>query len=79
MQLTIEERQAIETGQPMRCVEQASLLECVILRADLFERMRYLFDSDRSVPVDEMYPRLADLSPDNWKDPGEWKAPSPAS
>ena len=79
MQLTIEERQAVENGQPMRCVEQASRLECVVLRADLFERMRYLFESDPSAPVAEMYDLLAEFSRDDWKDPSEWKAPSPTS
>jgi hypothetical protein len=79
MQLTIEERQAVENGQPMRCVEQASRLECVVLRADLFERVRYLFDPDPSAPISEMHPLLANFEPEDWKDLAEWKAPSPAS
>ena len=78
MQLSAKEQQILQSGQPVRCVEAETRLECVVLRADQFERLGYPFDSDGSAPVREMQSLLAVISPEDWKDPAEWKADSPA-
>ena len=36
MQLTMEERRAIEAGQPLRCAIAGTNLACVIMRDDVF-------------------------------------------
>jgi hypothetical protein len=77
VQLSTEEQQILQSGKPVRCVESETRLECVVLRADQFERLGYHFDSDGSAPVSEMHSLLAEFSPEDWKDPAEWKADSP--
>lgn len=79
MQLSTEEQQVLQSGQPVHCVEAETRLECVVLRADQFERLGYPFDSDQSVPIAEMSHLLIDTSPEDWKDPVEWKAAKPTS
>lgn len=79
MQLSTEERQAVQAGKSVRCVEHGSRQECVVLRADLFERMRYLFDLDPSALIGEMDHLLANFEPGDWKEAAEWKAPSSAT
>lgn len=47
------------------------------VRADLFERVRYLLDPDPDSGIDEMAGLLADTSPEDWKPADEWRGERP--
>ncbi len=72
MELTAEERRAVEAGEPLRCVITGTDLKCVILRGDLFDKLQRPFEIiDRDI-LDEIYSDVCADSPDDWKTPGEW-------
>jgi hypothetical protein len=60
-------RQAIEErcGAPVYVVDTATNATYVLMRAEQFERLRAVLDSD---DVESMYPLLADIEPDDWED-----------
>ena len=52
MQLTVDERRAVEAGVPLRCVVPGTQLTCVILRNDVFAKLQLhveVIDSDLTV------------------------------
>jgi hypothetical protein len=68
MQLTSDETQAIENGQVVSVAVNAT--ECVILRKDLFERVKYLIYDDADLTQEEMRQILARLGTEaGWDDP----------
>ncbi len=68
MQLTTDETQAIENGQVVSVAINKT--ECVILRKDLFERVKYLIYDDSELSPDEMRHLLARLGSEaGWDDP----------
>jgi hypothetical protein len=46
MKLTAEQQQSIKRGAPVRVTEPQTNLECVVVRADVYERMRKLIYDD---------------------------------
>ncbi len=66
--------QLLELGQPVRCVESTSHLRCVVLRADVFDRIGWLFDKTADDAIQDMQQVLAETSPEDWKAVEEWKA-----
>ncbi len=64
--LSTEHRQALQQGQPVAVTEAATQIECVVLRADVFEQIRKLLpDFD---PRDA-YPALDEVMREDWNDP----------
>ena len=64
--LSIEHRQALQSGQSVAVTEVTSQLECVVLRADVFEQIKKLLpDFD---PRDA-YPALDEVMSEDWNDP----------
>jgi hypothetical protein len=60
-------RQAIEErgGAPIYVVDAMTNASYVLMRAEQFEKIRAIVDGD---DVEDMYPLLADIEPDDWED-----------
>ncbi|MBI1346296.1 hypothetical protein GC163_08390 [bacterium] len=65
LHLGIEQRQALQQGRPVAVTETATQIECVVLRADVFELIRKLLpDFD---PRDA-YPAIDAVLREDWSD-----------
>lgn len=73
VELTEREQSDVIRGTPLAGTVTGSDVECVVLRADLFERVRFLFDQDPDAAIHEMAGLVADFSPEDWKSPEEWR------
>ena len=73
VQLTEREQSDVIRGTPLTGTVTGSDVECVVLRADLFDRVRFLFDPDPDAAIHEMAGLIADFSPEDWKTPEEWR------
>lgn len=72
MTMTIEQQKAIESGQPVRFAPPETPMERVLTRADLFDRVQSLIGTG---DPEELYPMLADISPDDWEDASVYGIP----
>ena len=72
MQLTVEERRAVEAGVPLRCVVPGTQLTCVILRNDVFAKLQLPVEVIDSDLLDGLYLDLSANTADDWKAPDEW-------
>ena len=54
VQLSEREHSEVDRGMSVQGTVAGSDLECVLVRADLFERVRYLLDPDPDSGIDEM-------------------------
>lgn len=77
VQLTEREQSDVIRGTPLTGTVAGSDVECVVLRADLFDRVRFLFDPDPDSAIHEMAGVIADFSPEDWKSPEEWRGARP--
>ncbi len=68
IELTEENLEAVAKGEPFRFTAPETALEFVVLRADVYDRVKMLFTGD-DVDPETMYPLLAELSPEDWEDP----------
>ena len=73
IELTDREQADVIRGTPLTGTVTEANVECVVLRADLFERVRFLFDEDPDAAIHEMAGMIADFSPEDWKSPEEWR------
>ena len=74
MQLTAEERVAVENGQPIRCIIPGSSVRCVVVRDDVFEALTVPVAVVDDELLKDMYRTLSEDSPEDWKHPSEWEA-----
>ncbi|MBI5761413.1 MAG: hypothetical protein HZA46_23130 [Planctomycetales bacterium] len=72
MQLTVDERRAVEAGVPLRCVVPGTQLTCVVLRHDVFAKLQLPVEVTDSDLLDDLYLDLSANAPDDWKAPEEW-------
>ena len=72
MQLTADERRAVEAGVPLRCVVRGTQLTCVVLRDDVFSKLQLPVEVIDSDLLDDLYLDLSANAPDDWKAPEEW-------
>ena len=77
LSLSNAERTEIARGALLPAVDGATQLECVVVRADLFERFRYLFDDSPEAGNAELAAAIATVEPDDWKSPEEWRGQTP--
>lgn len=64
--LTIEHQAALPNGHPVSVTEAGTQMDCVVLRADVFERIkRFLPDIDPR----EAYPAADEVMKEDWSDP----------
>ncbi len=74
MQLTVDERRAVEAGQPLRCAIPGTNVRGVIMRDDVFAKLQLPVSVVDRELLDDIYLGLASDSPDDWKAPEEWAA-----
>ena len=74
MQLTAEERIAVENGHPVRCAVPGSNVRCVVIRDDVFDALRLPVSVVDEDMLTDLYLGLSQDSPDDWKHPSEWEA-----
>jgi hypothetical protein len=68
IQLTEEHLEAVAKGEPFRFTAPETDIEFVVLRADVYDRVKVPFTGD-DVDPEAMYPLLAEISPEDWEDP----------
>lgn len=73
VELTEREQTDVIRGTALTGTVTGSNVECVVLRADLFERVRFLFDEDPNAAIHEMAGVIANFSPEDWKSAEEWR------
>lgn len=61
-----EQRRALEQGEPVPVTESETLLECVVIRADLYERVKSLLPG---FDPREAYPAIDEVFREDWSDP----------
>ena len=72
MQLTVDERRAVEAGQPLRGVIAGTTLRCVVMRDDVFAKLQLPVEVIDNNVLNDLYLDLSANSPDDWKVPEEW-------
>ena len=77
VELSEREQGDVDRGVPVLGTVTGSDFECVLVRADLFERAWYLFDPHLETGIDEMAGVLANFSPEDWKAADEWRGARP--
>ncbi len=77
LNLSSDERSRIAGGALLTATDEDSQLQCVVVRADLFEQFRYLFDRTPDAALQDVAESLAEFDPDDWKSPEEWRGTSP--
>ena len=73
VELTEREQTDVIRGTALTGTVTGSNVECVVLRADLFERVRHLFDEAPDAAIHELAGLIADISPEDWKSAEEWR------
>lgn len=71
MQLTEEQAQATrESARPIRLTDPETQAEYVLVRAELFDRLRELLEGDDELAeVRAMYPHIWEVMREDWDDP----------
>jgi hypothetical protein len=74
IELTEEQRQALATEPPpCQVIDPQTKETYVLVRSEVFQKMQALLDED---DVRRMEPLLADLSPEDWEDAGNYESKS---
>ena len=71
MNLSAEQIASVQAGNPLRVTDPATQAEVVVVRADQFAEWQALLKAASSDPED-LYPLLADLTPEDWEDPSAY-------
>ena len=66
MTLTVEQRKARELGEAVHVTEAETQMECVLIRADLYERVKSLLPE---LDPRETYPAIDEVMREGWSDP----------
>lgn len=64
--LNAEHQQALQRGESVPVVEKASQTPCVVVRADVFDRIKKLLPD---LDPREAYPALDEVMREDWSDP----------
>ena len=68
MNLTSQQLESVQHGEPMRFVDSELGQEFVVVRADVFDRVRLLFD-DSDLAPNETLPLIWQSMKDDWEVP----------
>jgi hypothetical protein len=68
IELSEQNLDAAAKGEPFRFIAPGTTIEFVVVRADVYDRVKALFADDETDP-ETMYPLLADIAPEDWEDP----------
>jgi hypothetical protein len=64
--LNVEHQKALQQGESVPVIEKATQTQCVVVRADVFDRIKKLLpDFDPR----EAYPALDEVMKEDWDDP----------
>lgn len=63
--LSPEYQKALQQGESVPAIETGTQIECVVLRADVFNRIKRLLDFDPR----QAYPALDEVMEEDWSDP----------
>src|SRR5262245_17377500 len=66
-ELTEESLETVAKGEPFRFTASERDIEFVVLRADVYDRLKVLFTGD-DIDPETVYPLLAEMSPEDWED-----------
>jgi hypothetical protein len=66
IELTQQQHESLQKGtEPVTAIDRISNTEYVLIRRDVYERLRTMLDQD---DVRLMAPLLAELDPEDWED-----------
>ncbi len=68
MNLTAQQLESVQHGEPLRFVDPHLRQEFVVVRADVFDRVRLLFD-DSDMNPNEALPLIWQSMKEDWEDP----------
>jgi hypothetical protein len=68
IELSEQNLEAVAKGEPFRFIAPKTNIEFVVVRADVYDRVKELF-GDNEVDPEAMYPLLAEIAPEDWDDP----------
>src|SRR5262245_15871414 len=68
MNLTVQQLQAVNKGEPLRFIDREVGQEFVVVRADVFDRVRLVFD-DTDLDLREALPLVWQAMKEDWEDP----------
>ena len=68
MNLTVQQLRAVNQGEPLRFVDPDVGQEFVVVRADVFDRVKLLFD-DTDLDPREALPLVWQAMQEDWEDP----------
>jgi hypothetical protein len=68
MNLTSQQLESVTHGEPFRFVDPQLGQEFVVVRADVFDRVKILFD-DSDLDPSEVLPLMWQTMKDDWEDP----------
>lgn len=63
--LSPDQQKALHQGESVRVIETGTQIECVVVRADVFNRIKRLLEFDPR----EAYPALDEVMAEDWSDP----------
>lgn len=69
MQLTDEQKQAVKNGEPPRFHDPDTNTDYVLVRADVYDRLRALLSTDGELDPESTYPLVDETFRDDWDDP----------
>ena len=76
IKLPDELRQAAAQPVPPRLLDEQSNTTYVLIREDLYERIKGILQGD-DIDPESFYPLLADLAPEDWEDASAYDSPKP--
>ena len=68
IELSEQHLDAVANGEPFRFICPKTSIEFIVLRADVYDRVKELF-AEHDVDPEWMYPLLAEIAPEDWEDP----------
>ena len=66
LSLTVEQCKALQSGESVPVTESETQLECVVIRADLYERVKVLLSG---LDPRDAYPAIDQVFREDWSDP----------
>lgn len=66
MNLTAEQLKLLEGGRELRVIDPKTQIECVVIRADVYDRVKGLMPD---LDPHETYPAVDEVMGEDWNDP----------
>lgn len=72
IELTAEQRRVLQETPP-RVLDPQTKIAYVLVKEDLYRRFRSVFGDDDTANVEDLYPLLADIAPEDWEDASSYE------